>query len=252
MAQGARQRSQRGEKPPRASRVAIIADSHIEGPGGEPEALLEQLEALPARGFDRLVLLGDILHLWIGLPKVQTRGSELLRRALKQIRQEGVFVDYVEGNRDFFLEPLLAQGAFDRLGVELTLEVGSRRCLFVHGDRVPTGDWGYAGWRCLAKSGPVRWMVSALPARVAWSMAQGMERRLAKSNFPHRDQIPEGRLRKFGEKQLRKGFDLVVLGHFHEERKWELEMGCVWVVEAWFRSRRVEVLEAASPSSGET
>jgi UDP-2,3-diacylglucosamine pyrophosphatase LpxH len=228
-----------------------LADSHIEGPGGEPEALLEQLEVLPARGFDHLVLLGDILHLWIGLTKVQTRGAKLLCHGLKQIRQRGVFVDYVEGNRDFFLEPLLAQGAFDRLGVELTLEVGSRRCLFVHGDRVPTGDWAYAGWRGLSKSGPVRWIVSALPAGVAWSIAQWMERRLAKSNFSHRDFIPERRLRKFAEKQLRKGFDLVILGHFHEERKWDLEMGSVWVVEAWFRSRRIEVLEAASPSFGQ-
>jgi hypothetical protein len=34
----------------------------------------------------------------------------------------------------------------------------------------------------------------------------------------------------------------MVLGHFHEERRWRVAGGEVWLLEAWFSSRRVEWL----------
>ncbi len=228
---------------PRARRVAIVADSHLEGPGGDPAGLLEQLKLLPQQGFDRLVLLGDILHLWIGLPSFATEGTRRLCEVLAGLRAKGVAVDYLEGNRDFFLDASVARESFDRLGLELGLQVGSKRCLFVHGDLVRTEDWGYRAWRLMSKSRPVRWLVSVLPHAFALPLVYGIERRLAHTNFVHRDCIPESSVQSYARNRMAEGFNLVVIGHFHQGRRWQFEQGEAWIVEAWFRSRKIEILE---------
>jgi hypothetical protein len=35
---------------------------------------------------------------------------------------------------------------------------------------------------------------------------------------------------------------VVLFGHFHEERRWEVPGGRAWLLEAWFTGRRVEWL----------
>jgi hypothetical protein len=54
-------------------------------------------------------------------------------------------------------------------------------------------------------------------------------------------EIPEGAIRAYAGAGW-PGRDLLVLGHFHEERRWRLMGGEVWLLEAWFTSRRVEWL----------
>ena len=46
--------------------VAVIADAHIDGPGGEPGPLIDQLRELRQRGCRHLILLGDLFQTWIG------------------------------------------------------------------------------------------------------------------------------------------------------------------------------------------
>ena len=50
-------------------RVAVLADAHLHGPGGEAAPLLAQLRELPAGGATRLVLLGDLFQAWVGFPQ---------------------------------------------------------------------------------------------------------------------------------------------------------------------------------------
>ena len=46
--------------------VALIADAHLGGAGGAADEMVEHLEALPGQGCERLILMGDIFHVWIG------------------------------------------------------------------------------------------------------------------------------------------------------------------------------------------
>ena len=86
--------------------VAIIADSHLGGPGGDGDLFVEQLRALPGQGCTHLVLLGDIFHVWVGSRKFETPEVRKVVPELRALRDAGVRVDYVEGNRDFFLQRL--------------------------------------------------------------------------------------------------------------------------------------------------
>jgi UDP-2,3-diacylglucosamine pyrophosphatase LpxH len=221
--------------------VAVVADAHLEGPGGDFEPLLDQLRGLPGKA-TRLVLLGDIVHVWVGFPQFQTPAARALVDTLVALRRAGVAVDSIEGNRDFFLAEGPAAVGFDRLGTELGITVGERRYLFVHGDGLDDNDRQYRAWRALSKSPPVRLLVRHLPARLADRLVRSTERQLAQTNFKHRVVIPEAAIRRFAERRLETGFDEVVLGHFHEERRFEVAGGRVHILEAWFSSRRLEWL----------
>ena len=68
------------------------------------------------------------------------------------------------------------------------------------------------------------------------------ERRLAKSNFKHKARIPEEAIVRYGERRLAEGYDVLLLGHFHEPRTWRVGGGEIRLLDAWFNSRHVEWL----------
>ncbi|MDA8019031.1 MAG: hypothetical protein MPN21_16440 [Thermoanaerobaculia bacterium] len=225
--------------------VAIIADSHLGGPGGDGDLFVEQLCALPEQGCTHLVLLGDIFHVWVGSRKFETSEVRKVVPELRALREAGVRVDYVEGNRDFFLRKSPYADCFDRLDLETHFEAGGESCLAVHGDGLNDRDRQYLFWRWLSKSTPVRWAVLGLPSVAAQKFVHGTEAKLSKTNFKHKRQIPEQPIRRYGERRL--GSDPkgathqhLFLGHFHEPHRFEIRGGTVHVLDAWFNSNRVE------------
>jgi len=223
--------------------TAVLADAHLGGPGGDAGPLIAQLEGLSAAGCERLVVLGDLFHVWVGHAKFETAEIAQVTAALRRLRDSGLPIHYIEGNRDFFLAGGAYADAFTSVGDEVAFVAGGRRCLAVHGDGLNDRDWKYLFWRALSKSPPVRLLVRLLPAATARRFVLRAERRLAETNFKHRFAIPERVIRRYAERRLREGHDLLLLGHFHEERRWTVAGGEVWLVEAWFASRRIEWLE---------
>ena len=220
--------------------VAIIADSHLGGPGGNGDQFVEQLRALPEQGCKHLILLGDIFHVWVGSRRFETPEVQKVVPELRRLREQGLRVDYVEGNRDFFLTGSPYADAFDHIALEISFESGGRRHLCVHGDGLNDRDRQYLFWRWLSKSSPIRFLVMSLPSSVAQKLVRSTEERLAKTNFKHRAEIPEQPIRRYGEKRLAEGYDTLFLGHFHEPHDWSVEGGKVRCLDAWFHSRRVE------------
>ena len=205
--------------------VAVVADAHLGGPGGEAGPLVEQLREIPQRGAERLVLLGDLLQVWVGYPQYQTDEARALLDAVAFVRGRGIPVDYVEGNRDFFLARGPYRSAFDSVGAEVAFETGGTRYLAVHGDGLNDRDRQYLAWRWLSKSPPVRLVVRSLPRGVVRRMVDSTERRLSSTNFKHRVRIPEDAIRRYGERRLAEGHDVLLLGHFHEARSWPVAGG---------------------------
>lgn len=220
--------------------VALVADSHLGGPGGNGDELVAQLRGLAEAGCQRLVLLGDIFHVWVGSLEFETPEVRKVVPELRRLRQQGIRVEYVEGNRDFFLAGSPYADAFDAIGTETSFEAGGRRYLCVHGDGLNDQDRQYLFWRWLSKSAPVRRLVLGLPGVVAQRMIHSTEAKLAQTNFKHRTEIPRGPICAYAERRLAEGYDALLLGHFHEPHLYPVEGGEVRLVDAWFRSRRVE------------
>jgi len=222
--------------------VALIADSHVNGPGGPAGPLLEQLRALPGQGCRRLILMGDLFQAWVGYPSFETPDIAAVVAVLRDLRRSGIEIDYVEGNRDFFLAGSCYADAFDRVGLETAFTAGGRRYLAVHGDRLNNRDWKYRFWRRLSKSAPVRFALRFIPRKLALRAVHSTEQRLSRTNFKHRSALPEDAIRRYAERRLAEGYDVLLLGHFHEPRVWTVAGGEVLLLNAWFRSREVEWL----------
>lgn len=222
--------------------VAVIADAHLGGPGGPAGPLVEQLRALPQQGCERLVLLGDLFHVWVGDRRYETPDIATVVGVLRELRDGGLAIDYIEGNRDFFLDASPYADTFRWIGRELAFEVDGVRYLAVHGDGLDRQDRQYRFWRWLSKSAPSRFLLTHIPRRFAQKMVRSTEARLARTNLRHKRVIPEQVIRRFAERRLAAGHDCLLLGHFHEEHQWRVEAGRVWLLEAWFDSRRVEWL----------
>ena len=222
--------------------VALIADAHLSGPGGSAAPLIEQLEALPGQGCRRLVLMGDLFQAWVGFRRFETADIAAVVAALRRLRSQGIEIDYIEGNRDFFLAGSPYADAFDRVGLETAFEIGGVRYLAVHGDGLNDRDWKYRFWRRLSKSLPIRLLVRNIPRRLAHRMVHSTEQRLSQTNFKHRAALPEAAIRRYAERRLAEGHDVLLLGHFHEPLVWQVQGGEVRLLDAWFRSRAVEWL----------
>lgn len=222
--------------------VAVLADAHIEGPGGAAAPLVEQLESLDPGSVERLVVLGDLLQAWVGFPAFATASVSLLVETFLDLDRRGIPVEYVEGNRDFFLQGSRYESAFRRIATETSFEAGGSRYLAVHGDGLDEGDRQYRIWRAVSKSPVSRFLMKHLPRGVARRLLHGTERKLSDTNFKHKQEIPEAAVRSYGERRLAEGYDVLLLGHFHEARRWEVEGGEVRLLDAWFRTRTIEIL----------
>jgi UDP-2,3-diacylglucosamine hydrolase len=228
--------------------IALLADAHLSGPGGPAGPLVEQLQALPGQGCRRLVLMGDLFQAWVGFSHFETADVAAVVAALRDLRRLGIEIDYVEGNRDFFLAGSPYADAFDRVGLETAFTVGGVRYLAVHGDGLNDRDWKYRFWRRLSKSAPVRFAVRNIPKGLAHRMVHSTEKRLSQTNFKHRAVLPEEAIRSYAERRLAEGHDVLLLGHFHEPRVFAVRGGEVRLLDAWFRSREVEWLREAEAS----
>jgi UDP-2,3-diacylglucosamine hydrolase len=224
-------------------RVALIADAHLSGPGGAAGPILEQLRALPEQGCGRLILMGDLFQVWVGYPSFETEDVRAFVGALRDLRRQGIEIDYVEGNRDFFLQGSSYADAFTRVGLETSFTVGGRRYLCVHGDGLNDRDWKYRFWRRLSKSALIRFAVRHTPRRLAHRLVHGTERRLSQTNFKHRRALPRDAISSYAADRLAEGYDALLLGHFHEPHRWPVTGGEVRLLDAWFRSRVVEWIE---------
>jgi UDP-2,3-diacylglucosamine hydrolase len=116
------------------------------------------------------------------------------------------------------------------------------RYLAVHGDGIDDRDWRYRFWRLASKNPVSRLASRLLPGAIARRFVTGMDRRLAETNFEHKIRIPEAVIRRFGERRLAEGHDVVLLGHFHKPLTLAVEGGEVRILDAWFNTRRLEWL----------
>ncbi len=225
--------------------VAVVADAHLGGPGGTADLLIEQLRELATSECRHLVLLGDLFHVWVGAEGYETPDIRAIASALGELRAQGFRIDYIEGNRDFFIGSGPYAELFDTVGTEVDFEVGGRRYLAVHGDGLNDRDYSYRFWNWLSKSSASRFFMLNLPDGVARWLVGVTERQLAKTNFKHKSVIPEAVIRDYAESRFAEGFDVLLLGHFHEARQWQVGHGEVQLLEAWFRGRKIERFDDA-------
>jgi UDP-2,3-diacylglucosamine pyrophosphatase LpxH len=228
--------------------IFLIGDSHI-GLSTDDEVpmvkWLARLEALKPRAF---YLDGDIFHYLIGDPKFITSSVTKFFARLRELRDHGTSVHYVEGNRDFFLEGSVAAESVSELCVSTSFQAGSKRYLVVHGDMINDRDHQYRFWRRASKNPVTRFGVRLFPKRAARRFVDSVEKRLSRSNFKHKYRLPIELMEAYGRARAAEGYDVIVFGHFHEKTIVPAGTATVVVLPAWFESGEAM---AVDPDTGD-
>jgi len=227
--------------------IFVIGDSHIGLSAGSEAPILAWLDRLDALEPRALYLNGDLFHYLIASPKFYTQSVENVFARLRALRDRGVEVHYVEGNRDFFLEGSFAEKAVSSVGMEYAIAAGDKRYLIVHGDMINDRDYPYRFWRFASKNAASKFALRLIPGGIARKFVDGVEAKLAKTNFKHKSRLPVERMEAYGRKRQRDGYTHVVFGHFHQKLVLPGDM-TVSVLPPWYETGEALVI---NPETGD-
>jgi UDP-2,3-diacylglucosamine hydrolase len=202
---------------PPPGQIFVIGDSHIGLADGDEKPIVDWLVRFAALEPRSLYLNGDLFHYLIAHSKFRTASVVKVFAKFREVRDRGIPIHYVEGNRDFFIKGSFVEDDVSDIAHEFPIEAGAKKYLIVHGDMINDRDWKYRFWRSASKSPISKLGVNFIPKKAARKFVDSVEERLSKSNFKHKSQLPLAMMKDYGRKRAAEGFTDVILGHFHEK-----------------------------------
>jgi len=225
--------------------IFVIGDSHIGLSDGSEAAILSWLDRLEALRPRALYLNGDLFHYLIADPKFYTSSVANVFARFRALRDGGMAIHYVEGNRDFFLHGSFAEEAVTDVALEFAITAGDKKYLIVHGDMINDRDIPYRFWRWASKNALSKFALRFIPKKVARGFVDRIESRLSDSNFKHKYQLPIERMEAYGRTRGAEGFTHVVFGHFHEKLVLP-GATTVTVLPAWYETGEAMMIDPVS------
>jgi UDP-2,3-diacylglucosamine hydrolase len=129
----------------------FISDLHLDEARPQIVELFMAFLAKDARKADALYILGDLFESWIGDDDDSALGKRVASATLA-LRDSGVPVYFMHGNRDFLLGPdYAARAGMILLPDPAIIELGGERILLMHGDTLCTDDVDYQKFRALVR-----------------------------------------------------------------------------------------------------
>ncbi len=195
----------------------VLADAHLDGFNAELDCFIAFLAELRQHAVHALFMLGDLCNIWLGTPKMHLPYQEDLITAFHDLRDAGIQLNYVEGNRDYFLRRRYLNNPFHNIASDFLQEqIGNTRVYFSHGDLVNLHDKPYRAWRAFSRNRLVFSVFNALPRSGLVRLVHLLERTFRDTNTRHKTVFPLGTCQRYAERLWEEGFDCIVLGHFHE------------------------------------
>jgi UDP-2,3-diacylglucosamine hydrolase len=196
------------------------------------QILLRFLHSLLAKNPSQihLFLLGDIFDLWVGGHSVFVRRFQPLADAIRDLRQAGARVTYIEGNHDVHV------GSFwqKKLGCEVHVEaqyyeINGLMVRVEHGDLINLEDKTYLRYRSIIRHPWITPLGHIIPGKFWQDMGDyaSKKSRARSQGFRTRNEsklvemIRAHAVRAYAEKP----FDLIVSGHMHVIDDFEFPVG---------------------------
>lgn len=196
-------------------KAVFISDAHIRGhddPNLAP--LIAFLEEIAGQ-VDRVVIVGDLFHMWFGFRHVVFAEHVPLLGALHAVRRAGTEIVYVTGNHDFepgrYLEEILGAEMHD---TEMVIEADGLKAYVAHGDLANAADRTYRRFRGMLRNPLTLWLARRLPSSWIWHIGQWMSVSCAgvRSDGPN---PLAGVFRAHAREKLQAGYSTVILAHLH-------------------------------------
>ncbi len=230
-----------------AGQIFVIGDSHIGLSSGSEQSILDWLDRLVTLEPRALYLNGDLFHYLIAHKKFFTKSVERVFARFRELRDAGLTIHYVEGNRDFFIRGSFAEASVTDVADEYAIEAGGKKYLIVHGDMINDRDYPYRFWRTVSKNPVSRFALNFVPGVFARRFVDSVEQRLSRSNFKHKSQLPLALMEEYAHRRAFEGFTDVVLGHFHEKLVMPAAEATITILPPWYETGEAMVID---PKSG--
>ena len=81
--------------------VYLIADSHLGDARSPTGGFFDMLHQLPKANM--VIFLGDLFKVWLAIPKFWDKHTREILQGFEDLRQSGVEILFVVGNREYFL-----------------------------------------------------------------------------------------------------------------------------------------------------
>lgn len=223
----------------------FLADAHLRDPADRPYRRLLDFLAAQQGQVRTLYLMGDIFDFWLGFRHTVYACYVPLLEQLRQLREAGTELVFVEGNHDFHMGPYFTEV----LGCRVLPDGGpviidGRQVYLSHGDLVNGSDSGYRRLRRLLRSGLVRGLAQVVHPDWTWQIYRWLERRSARGKAPKlQRQLPLAALRRHAEARFAEGCQVVVTGHFHIPHQETTAAGTWLSLGGWLESGAYAVWE---------
>ncbi len=149
----------------------FISDLHLDPARPHITDLFGRFIDSEARDADALYILGDLFEAWVGDDDPSDVGGFVARK-LRGLRDAGVPVYFMRGNRDF----LLGDDYADRAGMTILPDpavvlLHGKPTLLMHGDLLCTDDVAYQQFRAQTRNPEWQrqFLAQPLPARLAFA-----------------------------------------------------------------------------------
>jgi UDP-2,3-diacylglucosamine hydrolase len=155
----------------------FISDLHLDPARPAITELFGRFVDERARGADALYILGDLFEAWVGDDDPSETGACVAAR-LRALREAGVPVFFVRGNRDFLVgADYAARAGMTILPDPAVVMVHDQPVLLMHGDLLCTDDSAYQQFR--AQTRDPRWQAQFLAQPLAARLAFAQQARAA-------------------------------------------------------------------------
>ncbi|OYZ34158.1 MAG: hypothetical protein B7Y30_07850 [Campylobacterales bacterium 16-40-21] len=198
----------------------LVADSHC---AAWRTSFIDFLGALERGDIHttQLVLMGDNFDLLFG-PVAQTlrenhSSIELLNRLAKKME-----IIYLEGNHDFRLDSLFPEiNVISRSHQPLILSYKNERIALLHGDmKVP---FGYALYTGLIRNRPILFCLNLINELFEGVIINTLSKQMKRKNHCNKIDNFESIAKRHNSASWADKCDLIIEGHYHQNRRYELD-----------------------------
>jgi UDP-2,3-diacylglucosamine hydrolase len=160
-----------------------------------------------------------LFDLWLGFEGLDFDYQKPILRSMEELAKSGLMMDYVEGNRDFGISSFQGKVFKEVAPRGRAIPWGKCQIYAEHGDLINRSDHQYRLWRRASKSGMAYWLMNHLPKSFSLRMSERLERSMKGTNLKYKIHYPEAEVERFCKEQGKRGYDMIVFGHFHQQRE---------------------------------
>lgn len=220
--------------------VYFISDVHLgidlKGIESREDDLIAFLKKISLKASE-LYIVGDLFDFWIEYKHAIRPCYFKILHQFRYMVEQGIKINYVAGNHDFALGSFLTDVmGFNIIPDDASITIQGKKVYLRHGDGVIKRDWGYRLLRKLLRVKFFQNIYKILHPNIGVPLASsfsGSSRHFNSSKFT------KERRKEYLEAAkgfLRKGHDILFMGHTHHPALYKMEEGIYCNTGEWMKT----------------